>query len=201
MATYSDLLKEYRKLAKRADQRLVRLEKLSQQKGFEGVLRYGYARAQRDIKVWGGANATRFNIKPPQAGLIEGESAAEHQKAQERILKSKIADIKKFLDPNQTKTSTKSQILKVYKHRANEINKKFGSGFTWQDLADFHERGVWEKLQARYGYRTAFRVMERLRVDKDPSADIENSKSSISRGEEKSVIEEALQWIRENQNL
>ena len=58
-----DALMYYKRLAKTADQRLVRLEQLSTQKGYENVTAYAYARAQYDIGRY--TSGHRFNTKPP----------------------------------------------------------------------------------------------------------------------------------------
>ena len=47
-------LQYYKRLAKVADQRLVRLEQLSKQEGFEKVTRFAYERAMRDLELYGG---------------------------------------------------------------------------------------------------------------------------------------------------
>lgn len=120
----------YKRLAKQADQRLVRLEKLAQEEGFSAVTKYAYARAQKDIKQWGG---NRFNQNQPK---------------NKQQLKAKIKDIKTFL---QSQTSTKSGILKTYKQRAKTINDKYGTSFTWQELATYFESGLADKEDKSLG--------------------------------------------------
>ena len=136
---YDALMKEYRKLAKRADQRLVRLEQLSQQDSFVSVLKYSYKNAMKSIKKWSGEMATRFNTKPPGT---------------EKELRGKLSDIKKFLS---RVTSTKKGIISVYKKRANTLNTKYGTDFTWQDLGYFFESPEFEKYgneETGYGSKT-----------------------------------------------
>lgn len=140
------LEKEYRKLAKRADQRLVRLKKLSEQPGYEGVLNYAYKVAQRDIRSWSGEKATRFNTKPP---------------SNTNQLKAKIADIKKFLKSASStwgRTKETKGIKQIYEDRTRTINKKYGTNFTWQELAKLFESGLWKKIKSKddYGSDTDF---------------------------------------------
>ena len=155
-----ELEKEYRKLAKRADQRLVRLEKLSEQPGFEAVTKYAYRVAQRDIRAWSGEKATRFNTKPP---------------SNTNQLKAKIADIKKFLDSASStwgETKETKGIKKIYQDRADTINEKLkkdgiNANFTWQDLARLFESGLWEKLQTsdNFSSKSDFKTLARMKAN------------------------------------
>lgn len=111
----------YHRLAKVADQRLVRLERLANEEGYENAWKWAYNSAQNDIKRWG--EGKRFNTAAPKNA---------------NQTKAKINDIQKFL---QAKTSTKRGITNVYKKRAatfNEKYKEYGANFTWEDLADYY---------------------------------------------------------------
>lgn len=140
---YAVAYAEYRQLAKRADQKLVRLEALSHEKHFEGVLEFAYKGAIRDIKSWGGNK--RFNTAPPTK-LTE--------------LQAKIADIKKF----ESKTTiTKTKIVKMYKKRADTFNKKygkeFGVKFTWEDIANYYEDTKGQREAIKLASKTEVRVL------------------------------------------
>lgn len=139
---YQALVKEYRSLAKKADQRLVRLEKLSKQKGFENVTKFAYNRAMKDIKYWSGSEATRFNRDIPN---------------NINSIRARINDVKHFLE--DTKTSTKRDIMKTFQNRANSINNKYGTDMKWNDLAGFFESKLWEKLAKEYGSKTAMKAI------------------------------------------
>lgn len=129
------LEKEYRWLAKRADQRLVRLEKLAENPEYSGIKEYSYKRAMRDIRSWSGENAKRFNTKAP---------------SNTNQLKAKIADIKRFLESASSTigaTAETKGILKIYQERANTINEKYGTDFNWKDLAKLFESGLYKKIK------------------------------------------------------
>ena len=117
----------YKRLAKVADQRLVRLEQLSEQAGYDNAWKWAYKSAQKDIEKWGGNK--RFNTAPP---------------SDQRQLKAKINDIKAFLG---AKSSTKSGITEVYKKRAKTWNEKYGTDVSWEDLAKYYSRGINKKLE------------------------------------------------------
>lgn len=124
----------YRRLAKVADQRLVRLEALSYEKGFKGVRKMAYARAMQDLKIFGGGK--RFNTAPVKDA--EG-------KIDRRLFNEKIMAMRYFI---QSPTSTRTGIIETYQKRAEELNKNHGTNFTWKDLADYFGKKQNEKLMS-----------------------------------------------------
>ena len=132
---------EYRRLAKRADQRMVRIEDLAKSNPeYAGIKEFAYKRALRDIRSWSGENASRFNTKPP---------------SNTNKLKAKIADIKRFLESaSSTIAATKETkgIKQIYQDRAETINKKYDTNFNWRDLAKLFESGVWKKIKSSDSY-------------------------------------------------
>ena len=166
---YDSLVKEYRRLAKRADQRLVRLENLSGNKGFKNVLSWAYQKAMKSIKQWSGQDAVRFNTKPP---------------SKTSSLRAKIRDIEQFLG---MRSSTKKGIMTSYKKRAETLNKNNGTTFTWEDVGKFFESGEWEKMEKEYGSKTAIMavgeiqnnedaIIEAIEAHRDANLKIENKK-------------------------
>lgn len=139
----------YRRLAKTADERLVRLEALSHEEHYKNVKNWAYRKAQYDIKSWSGKDATRFNTKPPED--------------QEKLI-AKINDIKDFLS---SKTSQKSDIIRTYKNRAKKLNKNYGTDFTWEDLATYYEQGKNKDWDERLGYKTALQTIGVIQHNKD----------------------------------
>ena len=166
---YNDLLKQYRSLAKKADQRLLRLERLSKEPGFKNVLSWAYQKAMKSIRQWSGEAASRFNVKPP---------------TKTTSLRAKIRDIEDFL---HMKTSEKRKIVKIYKKRADTLNKNNGTNFTWEDVGKFFESGEWEKMEKEYGSKTAIMavgeiqknedaIIEAIEAHRDANLKIENKK-------------------------
>lgn len=139
MDTYSDLLKEYRKLAKRADQRLVRLESYSHQSGLRAAKTYAYRKAINSIQSWGGTK--RFNTKAPETT---------------RELAEKINDIKMFLE---APTSTARGIRQINAKRTQKLNETLGTNYTVDELTEFFDVGGFGNiLMDNFGYRTALTV-------------------------------------------
>lgn len=163
-AKYAAAVAEYRKLAKRADQRLVRLERYSQQEKYANITQYAYAKAMRDIRSWSGKDATRFNTKPPK---------------NLNSLMAKINDIKGFL---QSASSTikptadnavyneKGQIVGggidlTYQKRADTLNQRFGTNVTWENVGSIFESTLYRKLAKKYESKTAVRIIGKLQGD------------------------------------
>lgn len=167
---YDQLLREYRKLAKRADQRLVRLEKLSTQENFRSVKKFAYARAMRDIKTWSGEGATRFNTKPPKS--VQG-------------LKAKIADIEHFLEPGNT--STKTGIVGIYKRKQATVLRQYGLEMSWQDAAKLYETGLWDKLDSAYGSKTVLLALGEIRKNIDQINALKNKVKNVQIVEDRVV--------------
>ena len=146
------MVQYYRRLAKTADQRIVRLVKASQEPYFKVATEWAYAKAARDILKWippGDNKSTklRFNTKPP-----EGEN-----------LIAKINDIKSFLS---SPTSSKQGIINVYKKRADTVNKKYGTTFTWRQLAKYYDSGQAELWDAKFGSKTALLTIASMQKNK-----------------------------------
>lgn len=143
-------LQYYRRLAKQADQRLVRLEGYQHDRNFTDIKEWAYARAQVDISKWSGQDARRFNTAPPM------KKAGDEMVIDETRLRSKIRDIKTFLE---APTSTKKGTIEVYQHRVDKINKEYGTKFTWKDFAKFTESSVYDQLDSKYGSKTVMRAI------------------------------------------
>lgn len=166
---------EYKQLAKQADQRLVRLEALSHEKHFHGVLEFAYKRAVKDIQAWGGDK--RFNTAPPRT-VTE--------------LNAKISDIEYFLS---RPTSKKTTIVKTYKKRAETINNKpyiknLGVKFTWEEIANYYESNVAERNDTKYGSKTVLRALAVLKkLNKaDDAQKIEDVNKRVQRVSDDKVV-------------
>ena len=145
-----DALQYYKRLAKVADQRLVRLEKLEETPNFESVTAYAYARAQRDISRYT-EGGHLFNTKLP----LNADGTVNT-----RLLNEKIADIKTFIS---SVSSTKSGIVSTYEKRAKTLNDKYGTAYTWEDLADYFQSGDFEKHKKDYGSETIFKALGKIK--------------------------------------
>ena len=165
------LEKEYRKLAKRADQRLVRLEHLAKSPEYSGVLNFSYRKAQRDIRAWSGENASRFNTKPP---------------SNTNQLKAKIADIKRFLESASStigKTRETKGIKEIYQDRADTINERYGTDFNWRDLARLFESALYKKIKSKDDYDSKTEMQTIANI----SANFDEVKQAIKKDREVNI--------------
>lgn len=173
---YAELEKVYRTLAKSADQRIVRLEQYAKEKDFKTATQWAYRRAMHDIEQWSGSEATRFNTKPPSS---------------KTDLLSKIKDIENFLE---SETSTKKGIVSVYKRKAESLNKSMKRenpdwvDVSWQDMAQYFQSSLYDKIDKQYGSKTKMMVMSTLKKKKAEIAeDIKNKKDVHIKVEDEEV--------------
>lgn len=173
---YKELLKVYRKLAKRADQRLVRLEGLKHYKEFEGVETYSYKGALKAIRSWSGPEAKRFNTAPPK-NIID--------------LQKKISDITRFLE---APTSTKRGIMDIYKRRTDTLNKTFFGDdkkayLTWQEWANFWDRVDADNTDSRFEYNMIARAAGLMKRYDVTAQDVKDKTASLLREGKIDIIE------------
>lgn len=142
------LVQWYRRLAKTADQRLVRLESYKYDKHFNNIEKWAYKKAIDSIHSWSGETATRFNTAPPK---------------DDAKLLAKINEIRNFIE---MKTSTKAGIVQTYVKMANTVNKDYGTSFTWEELATYYETATNTKWSNLFGSDTALRVIGIIQKNK-----------------------------------
>ena len=135
--------------------------------GYENILNYAYKGAISTIERWGGSDRWRSANKNL---TIKG-------------IKQKMADIEYFLS---RPTSTISQIKKIYKKRADSLNKTLNEGlepgeprvnFTWEDMAKFFESGGMEKIKGKeFDSKTLFKRMYQKKYERRALSEFEKKK-------------------------
>lgn len=150
--------KESRKLAKRANQRLVRLEQYSKREGLSEILKFAYQRAQEYINKNLGGKRYKEHVKLYDVSdgtkNLTGEAL---YRANVMIQRQRIKAMTEFLE---AETSTLGQaragkktlgIKKVYDKRTQTINEKFlnkyGLQMSDKDLKRFFESKKQAKLE------------------------------------------------------
>lgn len=141
--TRDELRYVYRTFAKRADERLVRLEKMPGSDATSGA----YATAARAIEHYTGeTEKPRFNRGMPK---------------EDALLRMKIRDIKQFLDMPTSYTHVVSEVETV---RTKTMNDKYKVNFTNSQWAQIWESGLGDKIMNKYGSETGFKVLAKVKI-------------------------------------
>lgn len=171
--SYDDLVKEYRKLAKRADQRLVRLEGQRHHKKYKNILEFSYKTAIKDIRSWSGKKAKRFNTEPPK---------------QAEDLIAKIADIKKFLNSPTSRVSWLNRTT-------SSLNKTFFGNdkkqyLTWEEYANFFDKNDADNTDSRFEYNMLIKsggLMKKYNINSD---NVEEKLNQFQRSSDIDILEQ-----------
>lgn len=155
-----DLEYVYRSLAKRADQRLVRLEKMQGADARSGA----YATAARAIEHYTGeTDKPRFNRGMPK---------------EDALLRMKIRDIKQFLS---MPTSTTGGVRSIANKRTKTMNAKYGVNLTNKQWAQVWESDLGDKLMNKFGSKTAFKMLAKVKIGKNTLASLAKQINSAVR--------------------
>jgi hypothetical protein len=122
-----------------ANMKLLNLEQLSKQKGYENIKDYAYRNAMQAIKEIRGKEYKRFNLP-----------SNTHQ------LEKTKRSLEKFLE---SPTSTKAGIQEIYEKNASFINQEMGSKMSWQKMGSFLRAAEFEQLKDDYGSDQAFIIV------------------------------------------
>lgn len=153
------LIQKYNKLAKKADRMMRELERFSRYEEFKDIKKYAYRVAEKDIEKW-----TPDGLKGRPPRWQRGLPLNEEGKIDTRNLAAKIKDIENFISlPSATITGIK----RTYKKRAQAINDKYGTNFTWQELAHFFEDGGLFDKTKNYGSKTVLVAYGQIQHKKD----------------------------------
>lgn len=188
--------KEYRKLAKRANQRMVRIERYAERPGYKALKNYAYRGAQQDIanlyqkkgdKLRYTENPRLLKVKRDGFELTGDEKI----KANISALRSKISSIERFLGAKTStiadiKNPTTGEVKRGYitsqDKRANTLNERlkeiygFDANLTADDLRRFFASKKQAKLQNLVGSDQMFVVLATLRDN-----NLESNKRSMQK--------------------
>lgn len=160
---FEELAKENRKLAKRANQRLVRLERAAKKPGMQAVLQYAYKTAMKDIKSTGKKGKQRFIETPHLVSINDGikeltgadlyRANYNLQKAQNKMMReflsSASSTIGRGLEDIKRGISETVGVERIWDTVNQTINKKFLSEYDLR-LSDNDMKRFWDsKKQAK----------------------------------------------------
>lgn len=157
----------FKRLAKMADQRLVRLEEAEGLRGkaaspkYAGAYKFAYNRALEMMDE----GQIRFNQRIPQPGTFEW--------------RERINEIQRFL---KSPTSTKSGIDMIQK-ATKTINDKYGTNFKWTEFSSFIESGDFDKLKETYGSDVILKAIGKIQAAQDKiKKGLEEHAASMKKG-------------------
>lgn len=169
---FESLAKTARKLAKRANQRMVRLEKYQKKDLYSEILDFAYEEAQKNIKNLYGKKGENLRFTETQrlVDVSDGTkmlSGAELYKKNVQMLRQKVAAMEQFLE---AKSSTKRGMDEVLDKRTNTINtdkkfqmSKYGVSLTKDELKRFFDSKQQEKLADKVGSASMFIVAAEIK--------------------------------------
>lgn len=164
-----------RKLAKRANQRMVRLERYAKKPGYSSITKYAYARAQEYIKNFIDTEERLAVKKKKNPRFIEnvkldpkikGDDAEEVFKKNVQKIRMDIKALEEFLGSEsstlgESRSGSKTKGIKaIYDKRAQTITdeflKKHNLSMDANDLKRFFDSKKQAKLEKEYGSRQMF---------------------------------------------
>lgn len=168
---------EYAALAKRADQRLVRLEEYATRGTYKEITKWAYANAQYDIRSFFGSEATRFNkTLAPRLSKIQVQARIN---AVRRFLESETSTISPVKEDTKYEIKAIRGVDDLLIRRCNSFNKTMGTDMTPEEFYEFMESGMYEQLVNKLGYGVAkLRIGTYNQKREDVIKRIEASKTS-----------------------
>ena len=173
---YWETAAEAERLAKRANQRMLRLERYSQQEMYKDIKKFAYAKAQAEIRMLYGKEGEnlRFTEKQRPVAISSATTTITdkqaYYKANVMQLRAKIKAMKAFLDSasstiEKAKTTSgeyKPGINQVWDRRTQTINEKYlskyGLEMSPEELKKFFAAKKQSKLQTLVGSDSMFIV-------------------------------------------
>ena len=182
--TQKDKLRaEYHKLAKAADRKLRQLETLTKEQGFKDATKWAYQRAMADIEHRWGEGEKRFDKRLPKDWKMTSMIAA-------------INEAKAFLE---MPTSSKTGITSIYKRRAETLNQKYGTNFTWQQLGKLFENGTFDELLHKMTSDQVFKqIAKRMKQKSEIVKEIRKADEKIEKVPDSMVLERIIADLQKN---
>lgn len=170
-----ELYKEFRSLAKRADQRAVRLEKYAQRPGYEAITGFAYRVFQSSLKG--------FATEKQLAAYAEGVPLrANVVPKSNRQMRAKIGVLRQFLaaqsstlqgvrqrNPYTGEYEIKAGIKEIYMKRAQTFKDRYGLDVPWQKIGSVFESKAYQNLDKKYGSKTILKAIAQIRRNTDKS--------------------------------
>lgn len=171
----SELYKEFRALAKRADQRAVRLEKYAQRPGYEAITGFAYRVFQSSLKSF----ATEKQLEAYAEGVPLRANVVPKSNRQ---MRAKMGVLRQFLaaqsstlegvrqkNPYTGEYEIKPGIKEIYMKRAQTFKDRYGLEVPWQKIGSVFESRAYQNLDKKYGSKTILKAIAQIKRSTDKS--------------------------------
>ena len=164
-----------RKLAKRANQRLKRLEDYAKKPGYSSITKYAYANAENYIRTFlkKEKGLPRFQERVKLDEKLKGADESEYYKKNVQKQRLHIKAMEEFLSSEsstlgQSRSGPKTKGIKaIYDKRAQTISDKFLKDYGYEmnadDLKRFFDSRKQAKLENDYGSNQMFIIASVIR--------------------------------------
>lgn len=170
-----ELYKEFRALAKRADQRAVRLEKYAQRPGYEAITGFAYRVFQSSLKSF----ATEKQLEAYAEGVPLRANVVPKSNRQ---MRAKMGVLRQFLaaqsstlegvrqkNPYTGEYEIKPGIKEIYMKRAQTFKDRYGLEVPWQKIGSVFESRAYQNLDKKYGSKTILKAIAQIKRSTDKS--------------------------------
>ena len=172
-----------KRLTKAANERMNQLEKLSKRDpDYKNVLKWSYKGAVADIQRLEGKEN-----EPWRFGTKKGDV---------KNIQSRINAVSRFLN---SPTSTITGIKEIYQNRADTINTKYGTDFSWSDIGNFWQSETARKMLEEYDSDTVMTAVAEM--SKVPVKDIANAVKKNLQISDDEVLSDEIKQILNDYNL
>lgn len=170
-----ELYKEFRALAKRADQRALRLERYAQRPGYEAITGFAYRVFQSSLKSF----ATEKQLEAYAEGVPLRANVVPKSNRQ---MRAKIGVLRQFLaaqsstlegvrqkNPYTGEYEIKPGIKEIYMKRAQTFKDRYGLEVPWQKIGSVFESRAYQNLEKKYGSKTILKAIAQIKRSTDKS--------------------------------
>ena len=170
-----ELYKEFRALAKRADQRALRLERYAQRPGYEAITGFAYRVFQSSLKSF----ATEKQLEAYAEGVPLRANVVPKSNRQ---MRAKIGILRQFLaaqsstlegvrqkNPYTGEYEIKPGIKEIYMKRAQTFKDRYGLEVPWQKIGSVFESRAYQNLDKKYGSKTILKAIAQIKRSIDKS--------------------------------
>ena len=170
-----ELYKEFRALAKRADQRAIRLERYAQRPGYEAITGFAYRVFQSSLKSFATEKQLEAYAEGTPLRAIVAPKSNRQMRAKMGVLRQFLAAQSSTLEgvrqknPYTGEYEIKPGIKEIYMKRAQTFKDRYGLEVPWQKIGSVFESKAYQNLDKKYGSKTILKAIAQIKRSTDKS--------------------------------